>query len=98
VLQKQTADDHACLLVVGRSTRQWQRYVASRHHKAAQAEVAVGHYQAALLAGGLDAFRQCVRDAAVGRRRMFAAAMHMRSWLIWRAFKALRCAAQESFL
>lgn len=93
MLQKQTADNHARLLLLGRSTRHWQRYVATRRHKAAQAELAAGHYEAGVLAGALHAFRQCVRDAAVGRRRVFAAAMHRRSWLIWRAFKAWRCAS-----
>jgi hypothetical protein len=92
VLQRQLADAHARLLRLRHGVRLWRRYVVGRHHKSVQAELAAGHYDRVLLSGGLTAFKQRVRHGADKRKLVFAAAIHRRSWLIWRAFKAWRCA------
>lgn len=85
------ADEHTQRRLLSYSLRQWQQYVQYRRHKAALSLLASQHHSRALLAASLSAFKLRVCWAAEKRRRVFAAALHRRSWLIYRGFKAWRC-------
>jgi len=81
---------HMRRLLLKRSLSGWQQYVAHRRRRETQAQLATTHDHRVLQLGAFMAFRQHVAAAAQKRGRVFAAALHRRSWLLWRAFRAWR--------